>query len=110
MPTAPTGLELDPGVAENIANLSPCPVCGAMATGGPEGWGWSHLPHCWKCGYNWTRPIPPAVNAPAMPTLPPAQIASLASAVVAQLKEAGWAPPAEPAPAIDAESTEGGSE
>ena len=105
MPTSPTGAELDPGVVENIAALSPCPMCNADALSGPEGWGWSHLPHCWKCGYNWKKPATVPVNTPTLPALAPAQITSLATAVVAQLKAEGWTPPAAPQEAIDAGST-----
>lgn len=104
--TAPTGAQLDDAVAENIAALSPCPVCGSNALEGPEGWAWSHLPHCWKCGYNWKKPAPTSVNAPAVPSLAPAQVQSLAAAVVEQLKQSGWSPPQQSAPAIDATATD----
>src|ERR1700676_4445263 len=104
---APTGLDVHPGVLENIAALSPCPVCNADALSGPEGWGRGHLPHCWKCGYNWKKRSPVSVNAPAVPSLAPAQVSALAQAVVQQLKDAGWAPPAQPAQApIAASSTD----
>jgi hypothetical protein len=99
MPTTPdtitpTGTQMDPGVAENLAALSPCPVCGANQLEGPEGWAWSHIPHCFRCGYNWKRPAPTTVNAPSLPSLPPAQVAALARAVVDQLRTEGWnAPP-----------------
>lgn len=94
MPTSPAGTDLDPGVVENIAALSPCPVCNRNILDGPEGWAWAHLPHCPFCGWNWKKPATVPVNTPTLPALAPAQVQSLAAAVVEQLKASGWTPPA----------------
>jgi len=46
----------DDPFAANRAALSPCPLCDANAHEGPEGEHWVQFSHCWRCGYDHTRP------------------------------------------------------